>query len=108
MMDSLPSIAPASPPLTGASSTRTLISAPARASSREVCGLTVEKSIYRTSRAPSAFKVSNIPNGPSATSSTCGQSGSMVTTISAYATASAMVAAAWPPTAASRSIEDCL
>jgi hypothetical protein len=115
MIDSVPATAPASPPLTGASSTRRPASAPVRASSRAVSGRIVEKSINRPAVVPPPVVSPDVvsPTGRAATisaktSDTCGESGSIVTITSAPRTASATLAALAPPAATSRSMADCL
>lgn len=98
MIDRVPSIAPFSPPLTGASSARTPFAAAASAIFRDVSGRTVLMSMY--SRPGSAC--SRTPPGPSTTCSTCGESGSMVMTVPAPASVPAMSPPALPPAATSR------
>src|ERR1700754_225945 len=100
MIDKLPSIAPASPPETGASSTRRPRAAPTSAIRRETSGRIVEKSI---TRAPSRA-LSKTPSSPVSTSSTSGESGTMTAMTSAPLTASAMLPAPRPPAAATASI----
>jgi hypothetical protein len=97
MMESVPSTAPRSPPETGASSTRKPSAATAMA--RAVCGLIVLMSMTSVPGAALA----RTPSGPSSTDSTSGESGSIVITASAPATASATLPAARPPAAVSRS-----
>ncbi|CAM5435655.1 3D-(3,5/4)-trihydroxycyclohexane-1,2-dione hydrolase [Streptomyces hirsutus] len=103
MMDSTASTAPASPPDTGASSTRMPLSFAAAARSTDVCGVIEDMSI---SRAPGrAF--SRMPSGPYATASTCGEAGTIVMITSASRTAPAREEAGVPPAAASRSSFSC-
>ncbi len=103
MMDSTASMAPASPPDTGASSTRTPFSAAAFARSTEVCGVIDDMSM---SRAP-CRTFSRMPSGPYAMASTCGDAGTIVMTTSASRTASAIEEAAVPPALARRSSFSC-
>src|SRR5829696_2179637 len=74
IIESVPSMAPTSPPLTGASS----IDAPcALACSASSAVTTGEIVLMSTIKAPSSTP-SNTPSSPASTSSTCGESGSMV------------------------------
>ena len=97
MIESTPSMAPASPPDTGASSTRNPRSAPSAASAAATSGRMLEKSM--TSAPDGAF--SKTPPGPARTAWTSGESGTMVATTSASRTASAMSLAPRPPAATS-------
>src|SRR5919112_790897 len=74
MMESVPSMAPTSPPLTGASSIEAPRSSASPASSSVTTGEIV---LMSTIRAPS-LTPSSTPSSPASTSSTCGESGSMV------------------------------
>ena len=101
MIDSVPSIAPRSPPLTGASRQRSPRAAPAAATRRATSGRIELMSMYSVpDRA-----LSTTPSGPSATASTSGESGSIVMTASALRTAAATLPAHRPP-AASRLVAD--
>ena len=97
MIESTPSIAPCSPPDTGASSTRKPRSVPSAASAAATSGRMLEKSMI--SAPAGAF--SKTPPSPASTSCTSGESGTMVATTSASRTAPAMSAAARPPAATS-------
>ena len=101
MIDSTASIAPASPPETGASRVRTPFSRAALPTLMEVCGVIEDMSITRVP----APTFSRTPPSPRMTASTCGSAGTMVMTTSASFTASAMLAAPWPPAATTVSIE---
>ena len=96
MIDSTPSMAPGSPPETGASSGFRPFSLACSARSVATSGRMVEKSIQV---APAAAEA-RMPSSPSSTFSTSGESGTMVMMTSAPSTASAMVAAACPPASA--------
>ena len=93
MIDSEPSMAPASPPLTGASRTRTPLALAASVTASEVAGAIVLMSM---SSRPS-LAASSTPSGPRTTASTSGESGSMVITTSAPRVASAMLEAGFAP-----------
>jgi hypothetical protein len=97
MIDSTPSIAPCSPPDTGASSIRKPRSAASAASVAATSGRIVEKSMI--SAPAGAF--SNTPPSPARTARTSGESGTIVATTSAFRTASAMSLAPCPPAAMS-------
>ena len=100
MIDSVPSMAPCSPPDTGASSIRKPRSLASAASAAATSGRMVEKSMIS---APGGA-LSNTPPGPASTERTSGESGTIVATTSASRTAPAMSAAPRPPAATSRSI----
>src|SRR5215203_3073303 len=74
MMERVPSMAPTSPPLTGASSIEAPRSWALSANSSVTTGEIV---LISTTRAPS-LTPSSTPSSPASTSSTCGESGSMV------------------------------
>ena len=86
MIDSTPSIAPCSPPDTGASSIRKPRSVASAASAAATSGRMDEKSMIS---APGRA-CSNTPPSPASTAWTSGESGTIVATTSASRTASAM------------------
>ena len=100
MIDSDASIAPCSPPLTGASTTPMPRLVPSAAKRAATSGRIVLQSIYSSP----GLALAKTPSSPRATLSTSGESGSMVITTSAPATACATLDAPWPPAATSRSI----
>src|SRR5262245_18146234 len=93
MIDSVPAIAPCSPPDTGASRKPTPAAAQRAASVRAVSGAIVLVSITTRPRAAPV----RTPSGPVTTSSTSGPSGRQVTTASAAAATAAGVSAARAP-----------
>ena len=97
MIDSVPSMAPCSPPDTGASSIRKPRSLASAASAAATSGRMVEKSMIS---APGGA-LSNTPPGPASTERTSGESGTIVATTPASRTAPAVSAAPRPPAAAS-------
>ena len=96
MMASVPSVAPVTPPETGASTKRSPRSAAAAATRRETAGSMVDMS---TQSVPLRRRRSTPPS-PVNAASTCEEEGSIVMTRSAPATASAAEAAAVMPAAA--------
>ena len=86
MIDSTPSMAPCSPPDTGASSIRKPRSVASAASAAATSGRMDEKSMIS---APGRA-CSNTPPSPVSTAWTSGESGTIVATTSASRTASAM------------------
>jgi hypothetical protein len=98
MIERLASMAPASPPLTGASSTRTPASRPASLTRTATSGRMVLMSMYS---APD-FALANTPSSPPVTASTSGESGTMVITTSASRTAPATSSAPRPPASTNR------
>ena len=101
MIDSVPSMAPGSPPLTGASSTRTPDFLACSATATEVSGAIVLMSMSSRSGPAEA----RTPFSPSTTSVTSGESGSIVITTSAPVTASSMLPAGLPPACTRRSVD---
>ena len=95
MIDSTPSTAPCSPPDTGASRTRKPRAFPSAASPADTSGRMEEKSITSVP----GLALANTPSSPPSTAATSGESGSIVATTSAPATASATLDAPRPPAA---------
>ena len=100
MMDRLAAFAPASPPDTGASSSRNPRSDAWAASSVVTSGRIEEKSMTSVP----GFALSNTPPSPASTCRTSGESGTITATTSASRTASAIEFAPFPPAAISSSI----
>jgi len=96
MIASVPSVARGVPPETGASMKRTPRSCAAFATRCDIAGSMVDMSTHRVPLRAAA----STPPSPVYTDSTCGEEGSIVTTMSAVATASAALAAAVMPAAA--------
>src|SRR5690606_5176320 len=80
MMLSRPASAPSTPPLTGASTSRTPSAASSVAHARTSTALTVLITTSTGSVVPAARHPARSPSGRSTTSRTCGRSGSMTTT----------------------------
>ncbi len=100
MIDSVPALAPTSPPLTGASSMRKPFAATVSWILRTAAGAIVLMSI---SSVP-GFAAVQTPSGPSSTASTSGESGTIVTTTSLARPTSAGEAATVAPSAARASM----